>query len=225
MRLPRILSALLLVGLVVSFQAAGAPSTEKRAFRDHPSRQKITICHCPGGNPDNCKTITVGAPAVRAHLGHGDSIGACGVPTGRETACCLPDGCQEQVAPAQCRRMGGAPFGLCASCADVTCPDSRCIGATGSCNAAHSTPGCDNLYCCDQICRTNPYCCDVAWDEQCASTLCRITTDERACCSPDGACGVTSSSLCTGNGGSATSSCEGDTDGDGVDDACTCSSP
>ena len=38
---------------------------------------KVTICHIPPGNPANAHSITVGAPAVRAHLAHGDSIGAC----------------------------------------------------------------------------------------------------------------------------------------------------
>lgn len=38
---------------------------------------KVTICHYPPGNPDNAKTLTVGAPAVPAHLAHGDTIGAC----------------------------------------------------------------------------------------------------------------------------------------------------
>ncbi len=223
MSLHRSLLALLFVGLALSLQTAGEPPSGNRAWRNHPRQEKVTICHCPGKNRDKCRTIAVGAPAVQAHLGHGDAIGAC--VTGRETACCLPDGCQDQVDPAQCRSMGGAPFGLCATCGEVTCPDSRCIGATGSCSEAHSTPGCDSLYCCDQICATNPYCCDVAWDEQCARTLCRITTDERPCCTPDGSCGVGSSSSCSGSGGVGVSACLGDADRDGVDDACVCSSP
>jgi hypothetical protein len=38
------------------------------------------ICHIPPGNPENAHTLTVGAAAVSAHLGHGDSLGACGSP-------------------------------------------------------------------------------------------------------------------------------------------------
>jgi hypothetical protein len=41
------------------------------------AQAKITICHLPPGNPANAQTITVGEPAVRAHLAHGDAIGAC----------------------------------------------------------------------------------------------------------------------------------------------------
>lgn len=38
---------------------------------------KVTICHRPPGNPDNAHTISVGAPAVPAHLAHGDTLGPC----------------------------------------------------------------------------------------------------------------------------------------------------
>ena len=37
----------------------------------------VTICHIPPGNPANAHTINVGAPAVDAHLRHGDTLGAC----------------------------------------------------------------------------------------------------------------------------------------------------
>jgi len=38
----------------------------------------VIICHIPQGNPENKHTIKVGAPAVKAHLAHGDYLGACG---------------------------------------------------------------------------------------------------------------------------------------------------
>lgn len=39
---------------------------------------KVTICHRPPGNPDNAHTITIGEPAVQAHLrNHGDTLGPC----------------------------------------------------------------------------------------------------------------------------------------------------
>ncbi|HEY7511168.1 MAG TPA: hypothetical protein VIG50_12995 [Vicinamibacteria bacterium] len=40
--------------------------------------ENVTICHVPPGNPSNAHTITVGAPAVPAHLDHGDTLGECG---------------------------------------------------------------------------------------------------------------------------------------------------
>jgi hypothetical protein len=38
---------------------------------------KVIICHAPPGNPNNRHTIEVGQSAVSAHLGHGDTLGAC----------------------------------------------------------------------------------------------------------------------------------------------------
>jgi hypothetical protein len=39
---------------------------------------KITICHCPPGNPGNCHSITISVNAWQAHFTHHDDyIGAC----------------------------------------------------------------------------------------------------------------------------------------------------
>jgi len=38
---------------------------------------KVTICHIPPGNVENAHTITIGKPALRAHLAHHDVIGSC----------------------------------------------------------------------------------------------------------------------------------------------------
>ena len=38
---------------------------------------KVTICHIPGGNPGNRRTLSVGASAWDAHKAHGDYRGAC----------------------------------------------------------------------------------------------------------------------------------------------------
>ena len=41
------------------------------------NEQRVVLCHVPSGNPDNPHAITVGAPAVDAHLAHGDYLGEC----------------------------------------------------------------------------------------------------------------------------------------------------
>ena len=54
---------------------------------------KVTICHIPPGNPENAHTITVGAPAVPAHLAnHGDSIGPCPEPSPSPSPTPPPEG-------------------------------------------------------------------------------------------------------------------------------------
>ena len=65
-----IITGLVLVALL-AFQWAGAAPIAEAS--DH----RTTICHVPPGNPGNAHTITVGTPAVPAHLDHGDNIGAC----------------------------------------------------------------------------------------------------------------------------------------------------
>lgn len=42
--------------------------------------QQVTICHRPPGNLTNVQTITVSQSGVPAHLGHGDTLGACQPP-------------------------------------------------------------------------------------------------------------------------------------------------
>ena len=218
---PVVLTVLVLAGGTLSPVMAGRPG--KTAADDDEHEDQVCICHFPRGRPDKAHTICIGPKAADAHLSkHGDTLGPC--ETGMDTACCLPDGCQDSVAPEQCRTLGGAPFGLCATCAEVNCPNGVCIGATGSCVEAHPSPGCDSLVCCDQICGNDPFCCEVEWDQQCAETGCAVTGDRVSCCSPERTCGDgASSSGCIGSGGVVRSGgCLGDANGDGVDEACVC---
>lgn len=41
------------------------------------SAEYVDICHRPPGCPGNARTLSVSACAIAAHLGHGDSLGAC----------------------------------------------------------------------------------------------------------------------------------------------------
>jgi hypothetical protein len=38
---------------------------------------KVTICHIPPGNPNAAHHITISRSAVKAHLGHGDTVDSC----------------------------------------------------------------------------------------------------------------------------------------------------
>lgn len=46
--------------------------------RDESNATKVVICHIPRGNPSNKHSISIGRPALKAHLKHGDYIGSCG---------------------------------------------------------------------------------------------------------------------------------------------------
>ncbi len=39
--------------------------------------EMVTLCHIPGGNPNNAQTIQVSPDAVNGHLAHGDYLGPC----------------------------------------------------------------------------------------------------------------------------------------------------
>jgi hypothetical protein len=46
----------------------------------------------------------------------------------------------------------------------------------GDCFVAHSTPGCNDLVCCNAVCDDDPFCCDVEWDNFC------VTGANQRCC-------------------------------------------
>jgi hypothetical protein len=39
---------------------------------------KVAVCHVPPGNPANAHVLRLPQAAVKAHLAHGDKLGACG---------------------------------------------------------------------------------------------------------------------------------------------------
>jgi hypothetical protein len=54
----------------------------------HAKAEKICLCHIPPGDLGDAHTICVGMPAVRTHLRHGDTLGACTVCGGIDGATC-----------------------------------------------------------------------------------------------------------------------------------------
>jgi RNA polymerase sigma-70 factor (ECF subfamily) len=53
------------------------PTSAPPPDEESPPSDKVTICHHTGSSKNPAVTITVGADAVEAHLGHGDELGAC----------------------------------------------------------------------------------------------------------------------------------------------------
>lgn len=67
----------LIAMLAVSVNSAiASEDNERRGFCDC-SNSGDLICHVPPGNHKNMHTIQVGAPAIDAHLAHGDMMGPC----------------------------------------------------------------------------------------------------------------------------------------------------
>lgn len=60
-----------------SFEVELRFSTTLDASMVAKASKKSTLCHRPPGNTSNAHTIVVGESAVRAHLAHGDTMGAC----------------------------------------------------------------------------------------------------------------------------------------------------
>ena len=57
-------------------QGDAASGVEDVVTSEEEAAESVTLCHVPPGNPDAAHTVTVGAPAVPAHLAHGDVEGA-----------------------------------------------------------------------------------------------------------------------------------------------------
>lgn len=61
---------------------------------------------------------------------------------------------------------------FCAAEADGYCSESgfpSCNPQAGTCIHPQNSPGCDNVDCCNAICRTNPTCCISRWDTECVT--------------------------------------------------------
>ena len=152
---------------------------------------KVCLCHIPPGNPDNAHTICVGAPAVKAHLGHGDSLGECNSSNacGGESGATCPSG-------QFCKK----PEGFCAAAAEGTCVDMQ-----GLCpDVLDPVCGCDSLTY-DNACLADRAGVTVLHTGPCecpsGAVACGGTTDVRCeagqfCKKPDGACSADAEGVC-----------------------------
>jgi Kazal-type serine protease inhibitor domain len=134
------LTTFLCLGLVAGL-AIGASSAGCKPEKSHPGNGagqggasndgKVCLCHIPPGNPANAHTICIGAPAVKAHLGHGDTLGPCGEICGGSTGrtCDADQFCRQEegvcIEGAQGRCADVPP-----SCQAVFAPVCGCDGMT-----------------------------------------------------------------------------------------------
>jgi hypothetical protein len=92
---------------------------------------KVCLCHVPPGDPADAHTICVGAPAVRAHLGHGDTMGACPVACGggAGNTCAANQFCKRDVGLCS-QDDRGVCVSLPTGCPRISDPVCGCDGAT-----------------------------------------------------------------------------------------------
>ncbi len=117
----------------------------------------VAICHVPPGNPGNAHLITVGAPAVPAHVRlHGDAVCAAG-----DSDCCAdPDGevCTNVASDVnncgECNAVCAA--GDICSSGVCTCPMAGDVTCRGTCtdlrNDPHNCGACGNVCVPPSIC-------------------------------------------------------------------------
>lgn len=135
---------------------------------------------------------------------------ACGPGHG---ACCLANGtpgCEDISCCASVCAID--PFccdvewdGQCAAQAQIICSCTKTCGpGHGDCCIPNGTPGCVDASCCNAICATDPFCCDVEWDGMCAAQA-QATCDcavppcgpgYGACCVPNGTPGCEDVTCC-----------------------------
>ncbi len=94
---------------------------------------KVTLCHVPPGNPANVQLVSVGAPAVGAHMKHGDAVCAAG-----DSACCVTGGSATCTSLQDDADNCGACGHACA--AGQTCTAGTCV-TTSACPVIEGT-GC-----------------------------------------------------------------------------------
>ena len=101
-----VMAAILLGGLTFS----------QTALAGDPSPGQVTICHKPGTPAEQTKEVD--APAVPAHLAHGDTLGACEA----------PQTCQEQCFEEFDTCLDFCDNGDGLSCENCSLELSECLG-------------------------------------------------------------------------------------------------
>lgn len=80
-----------ILNLNASATSTSTASSTDGAFGNGAGREKILICHIPQGYPPAARTLTIAAPALNAHLAHGDSLGSCANAGDGSTGTSTPD--------------------------------------------------------------------------------------------------------------------------------------
>jgi hypothetical protein len=135
--------------------------------------QKVKVCHIPPGDPGNFHTITVGANALQAHLGHGDLAGSCAAYC--DTLCSDGDPCTVDACDASEQCLTEHPPGDCNDgnpCTTDTCSSlTGCVSAPLVCSDGDkcTLDACDPL---TGLCLATPVECPVGQTCEAATGEC-----------------------------------------------------
>ncbi len=119
-------------------------------------------------------TVSCGPPDNPACPGDGDCCGdtstpACNDETCCEMVCACDPFCCTTVWDENCSTTGwqGSTCGAAVLCSDL------CEGCgnpdAGDCCVDNGTASCSDLECCQAVCDADSFCCEVAWDDNCAT--------------------------------------------------------
>ena len=120
--------------------------------------------------------------------GPGGGAGDCCAANG--TAGCDDSGCEAKVCAQDAFCCDAVWDAGCGSDAKELC--DSCAAALIGCCVEHDPPGCSDPTCEEQICATDPFCCDDAWDAVCT----KAAKQKCGVCNPD-CCEAKSSSGCS----------------------------
>lgn len=168
------------------------PPHHSCAFVDGDEQTRHDVWYCWNSTcTDTVYVQTCGLTAVDTKINVYDGCDIC-PPTDAELVVCNDDFCggdpsvavQSQVSfPAQAEqsyliRVGTFPGTGTVNPADgglgefrVTCgiPNNPACPGTGHCCMDTPSTGCTDETCCDTVCACDPYCCEVIWDDACAT--------------------------------------------------------
>jgi hypothetical protein len=132
--------------------------------------EATTLCNCP--NPEH-DCFTTGTPGC-------NDDGCCQAVCAIDAFCCTDSWDSLCVTEA---------FQLCDGCGNAN---------AGDCFTVHANADCNNAACCNEVCASDPFCCNDSWDNFCvagAVQLCNCPNPEHNCfttgtpgCSDDGCC-------------------------------------
>jgi len=126
------------------------------------------LSECEGGEHD-------GEPCTRqADCPEGTCPGPFAHPCG-QSACCKPDDTCENLTMNECRAVPPVDDprmyqqgNFCGEGGQQCPPFMTCLSrVVGDCSIARPEVGCENPFCCTDVCQFDPWCCEVAWDGIC----------------------------------------------------------